>query len=297
MCLTRSATPSCSLLIPVESEDAFYHLVSDYLQRENLQALPPSQRKLMTLALRKLLASSSFAIAGALTSIANRMKAQLKADDERNVDLLDHPLVEDLNEDYEALDETAEVWDDEAAAGPMTTENRKAMQAEIVDLEEFTRLALSIDHNAKGKALLMALKTAFEKAAELGAAEKAIYAKWAARHQGTDKITGSRTADMRSALVDYFREECRIMIANQTCRKPEQIKEAFDELQLELNFEINEAMRATRQKLLENFDEEVQAKLKLRDESSRAFLSQFEKSRASSANRLTPANCLPFIGL
>ena len=400
---------------PGESEDALYHLVSDYLQRENLQALPPSQRKLMTLVLRKLLASSSFAIAGALTSIANRMRAQLKADDERSVDLLGQPLVEELNEDYEALDETIEEWDDEEAAEPMTIEDRKAMQAEIVDLEEFTRLALSIDHNAKGKALLVALKTAFAKATELGAAEKAIiftesrktqsyllrlladspyadgivlfngtntddsskaiYAKWAAKHQGTDKITGSRTADMRSALVDYFREEGRIMIATeagaeginlqfcslvvnydlpwnpqrieqrigrchrygqkhdvvvvnflnqkneadlrvfqlldekfklftgvfgssdevlgtiesgvdfemriaaiyQTCRKPQQIKEAFDQLQLELNFEINEALSLTRQKLLENFDEEVQAKLKLRDDNSRAMLSHFER--------------------
>ncbi len=399
---------------PGESEDELYHLVSDYLQRDNLQALPPSQRKLMTLVLRKLLASSSFAIAGALTSMANRMKARLKADEELSQAAL-LPLGEELNEDYEALDETAEEWDEEEAAEPLTIEDRKAMQAEIVDLEEFTRLAVSINHNAKGRALLTALKTAFQKASELGAAEKAIiftesrktqsyllrlladspyadgivlfngtntddrskaiYAKWAARHQGTDKITGSRTADMRSALVDYFREEGRIMIATeagaeginlqfcalvvnydlpwnpqrieqrigrchrygqkhdvvvvnflnqkneadlrvyqllhekfslftgvfgssdevlgtiesgvdfemriaaiyQTCRKPEQIKEAFDELQLELNFEINEAMRATRQKLLENFDEEVQAKLKLRDESSRAFLSHFEK--------------------
>lgn len=400
---------------PGESEDSLYHLVSDYLQRDNLQALPPSQRKLMTLVLRKLLASSSFAIAGALTSMANRMRARLKADDELSVDLLGHPLAETLNEDYEALDETAEEWDDEEELEPLTIEDRKAMQAEIVDLEEFTRLALSIDHNAKGKALLIALKTAFEKATELGAAEKAIiftesrktqsyllrlladspyaegivlfngtntddrskaiYSKWATRHKGTEKITGSRTADMRSALVDYFREEGRIMIATeagaeginlqfcalvvnydlpwnpqrieqrigrchrygqkhdvvvvnflnqkneadlrvyelldikfklftgvfgssdevlgtiesgvdfemrisaiyQSCRKPEQIKEAFDELQLELNFEINEAMRATRQKLLENFDEEVQAKLKLRDEDSRAFLNKFER--------------------
>jgi adenine-specific DNA-methyltransferase len=400
---------------PGESEDALYHLVSDYLQRENLQALPPSQRKLMTLVLRKLLASSSFAIAGALTSIANRMKAQLKADDDRSADTLLLPLQDVLNEDYEAFDETAEEWDDEDELEPMTLEDRKAMQAEIVDLEEFTRLALSIDHNAKGRALLTALKTAFAKATELGAAEKAIiftesrktqsyllrlladspyadgivlfngtntddqskaiYTRWAARHKGTDKITGSRTADMRSALVDYFREEGRIMIATeagaeginlqfcalvvnydlpwnpqrieqrigrchrygqkhdvvvvnflnqkneadlrvyelldikfklftgvfgssdeilgsiesgvdfemriaaiyQNCRKPEQIKEAFDELQLELNFEINEAMRSTRQKLLEHFDEEVQAKLKLRDDDSRALLNRFER--------------------
>jgi hypothetical protein len=61
---------------PEESEDRLYHLVSEYLQRDNLQALPASQRSLMTLVLRKLLASSTFAIAGALTSISNRLKAK-----------------------------------------------------------------------------------------------------------------------------------------------------------------------------------------------------------------------------
>ena len=43
---------------PEESEDRLYNLVSDYLRRDNLQALPASQRQLMTLVLRKLLASS-----------------------------------------------------------------------------------------------------------------------------------------------------------------------------------------------------------------------------------------------
>lgn len=62
---------------PGESEDRLYHLVSDYLQRDNLQALPASQRSLMTLVLRKLLASSTFAIAGALDTIARRLKEKL----------------------------------------------------------------------------------------------------------------------------------------------------------------------------------------------------------------------------
>ena len=42
-----------------------------------------------------------------------------------------------------------------------------------------------------------------------------IYADWLQRHRGTDRVTGSRTADMRSALVDYFREQGRIMIATE----------------------------------------------------------------------------------
>ena len=70
---------------PEESEDRLYHLVSEYLQRENLYALPASQRTLITLVLRKLLASSSFAIAGALTSMSNRLKAKLRRQDRKSV--------------------------------------------------------------------------------------------------------------------------------------------------------------------------------------------------------------------
>ena len=393
---------------PGEGEDKLYHLVSDYLRRDNLQALPPGQRSLMTLVLRKLLASSSFAIAGALTSISNRLKAQLKADEPKLT------LEDELDEDYESLDETAEEWGDDSPE-PLSAENRAALAAEIADLDEFTRLALSLDHNAKGKALLKALDVAFAKARELGAAEKAIiftesrktqsyllrllgdspwaegivlfngsntddsskaiYARWVERLQGSDKITGSRTADMRSALVDYFREQGRIMIATeagaeginlqfcslvvnydlpwnpqrieqrigrchrygqkhdvvvvnflnrkneadqrvyqllaekfqlfegvfgasdevlgaiesgvdfekrisliyQRCRRPEEIRKAFDQLQQELSLEIDEAMSRTRHQLLEHFDDEVREKLRVCDRDSRACLDRFEQ--------------------
>jgi superfamily II DNA/RNA helicase len=42
-----------------------------------------------------------------------------------------------------------------------------------------------------------------------------IYRRWVERHAGTDKITGSPTADKRAALVDYFRDEASIMIATE----------------------------------------------------------------------------------
>jgi adenine-specific DNA-methyltransferase len=79
---------------PEEGEDRLYHLVSDYLQRDNLQALPASQRSLMTLVLRKLLASSTFAIAGALTTIANRLRAKAGVQNQIT------PSGEDLAQDY-----------------------------------------------------------------------------------------------------------------------------------------------------------------------------------------------------
>jgi len=394
---------------PEESEDRLYHLVSDYLRRDNLQALPASQRSLMTLVLRKLLASSTYAIAGALISISNRLKAKLRKEEPAE------SLEEELDHDYEALDETSEEWTEEESQEMLSEADRAAIEQEAADLDSFAGLASSIEHNAKGKALLQALEIAFAKATEIGAAQKAviftesrrtqsyllrlladspfaegivlfngsntdersrqIYAEWFERNQGTDRISGSRTADMRSALVDYFREQGRIMIATeagaeginlqfsslvvnydlpwnpqrieqrigrchrygqqhdvvvvnflnrknaadqrvfqllsekfklfegvfgasdevlgaiesgvdfekriaaiyQHCRKPEEIQTAFDQLQLQLSMEINDAMSSTRQKLLENFDDEVREKLKIRDEASKAYLNRFER--------------------
>src|SRR5208337_1353210 len=89
---------------PEDGEDKLYDLVSEYLRRDNLQALPASQRSLMTLVLRKLLASSTFAIAGALTSISRRLQSKL--DDDAALGSAE----EDLAEDYEALDETEDEW-------------------------------------------------------------------------------------------------------------------------------------------------------------------------------------------
>jgi ERCC4-related helicase len=242
--------PMVQPFTPAESEDRLYHLVSDYLRRDNLYALPASQRALMTLVLRKLLASSSFAIAGALDSISQRLRERLRQADGPN------PIEEALEEDYEALDEMAEEWEEEeASAEPLTEADRKAIQQEIEDLEGFSRLAISITHNAKGQALVTALRTAFAKASELGAAQKAIiftesrrtqeyllrvladspwkdhivlfsgsnndekskviYQDWLSRHQGSDRVTGSRSADMRSAIVEYFQEQGKIMIATE----------------------------------------------------------------------------------
>jgi len=141
---------------PDEAEDRLYNLVTDYLQRDNLQALPASQRSLMTLVLRKLLASSTFAIAGALTSISNRLQKRL--DQSRPTS-----LIEELDEDYEALNETAEEWSDDEVE-PLTEADQRALELEIVELRGFAELATSIDQNAKGRALLKALEVGFAKA-------------------------------------------------------------------------------------------------------------------------------------
>ena len=44
---------------------------------------------------------------------------------------------------------------------------------------------------------------------------KAIYKQWLTQHSGTDRVTGSPTADMRAALVENFRDHASILIATE----------------------------------------------------------------------------------
>ncbi|MEO1592244.1 MAG: DEAD/DEAH box helicase, partial [Cyanobacteria bacterium J06632_22] len=158
---------------PSEEETALYELVSDYLRKPNLQALPNSQRTLMTLILRKLLASSTFAIAGALESLANKLNATLTADTaSRSAD----SDLEDIAEDFERYEELADESDetDEDDAALLTAQQREAIHNEISELRHFIDLAVDITENEKGKALLQALETGFRMTSDLGGAEKAI---------------------------------------------------------------------------------------------------------------------------
>lgn len=243
--------PIVQSFTPEESEDKLYQLVSDYLRRENLLALPKGQRSLITLVLRKLLSSSTFAIAGALNTMSDRLREQVKPSQPSMIQLED-----ELTKDFEGLSETAEEWpEDTTEEKPLSEAERNAIKQEIAELDSFRDLALSVSENAKGKALLTALTRAFEDVKRLGAAQKAIiftesrktqeyierilsetpfanhivlfngsnndeksrriYSEWLQCHKDTDRITGSKTADMRSALVDYFREKGQIMIATE----------------------------------------------------------------------------------
>jgi len=401
---------------PHRDEQALYEQVSGFLQRETLGSLPNSQRTLITLILRKLLASSSYAIAGALGSIRDRVKGDLKrvpAGWLEDDSIQDDPAQDYLAQDYETFSETADEWQDDDP--PLSAKQRALLEEEVLELERLLSDAQSIGQNAKGEALLAGLQRAFADAVRQGAQRKAIiftescktqdyllallekggyagkvvlfngtntdkgskavYQKWLEAHKNTDKVSGSRTADMRSALVDEFRDHAEIMIATeagaeginlqfcalvvnydlpwnpqrieqrigrchrygqkhdvvvlnflnkgneadrrvyellsekfklfegvfgssdevigaigsgvdfekrvaeiyQKCRTPQEISAAFDALQASLSTEISDAMTRTRTALLENFDEEVREKLKLRQEESREQLSRFTR--------------------
>jgi len=247
--------PITQEFVPTEEEQILYDMVSDYLRRPSLNALPSSQRTLMTLIMRKLLASSTFAIAGALDSLARKLERQLKEDKELRQNL-EGSEDEEITTDFDGFEEEAEEWiDDEEEPELLSDEDIVAIEQEIEDLRSFRDLAVSISENAKGLALLEALKAGFDKAQDLEAPKKAIiftesrrtqeylqkllsengfegklvlfngsnsdpqskaiYQQWVADNKNTDKVTGSRTADMRAALVDHFRNHAQIMIATE----------------------------------------------------------------------------------
>lgn len=403
---------------PYKDEEALYEMVSDYLQRPHLYALPNSQRMLMSLILRKLLASSTYAIHGTLCSLIARLKAkldkqaQLEASEGEPYDF-EGGINEDEWIDDEQVDDVCVEEPDEEYLHPSDIDGIKK---EIKELEAFRDLAYKIKKNSKAEHLFKALDKGFDKLKELGANQKAliftesrrtqeylyelleqkgykgkvvrfngtntdrqsteIYHAWLEKHKGSDKVTGSATADRRAAIVDFFRDEATIMIATEaaaeginlqfcslivnydmpwnpqrieqrigrchrygqqfdvvvinflnvknaadvrvyqllsekfqlfdgifgasdevlgsigngidfekrisdiysTCRTPQQIKEAFDALQLEFQQENSGNMISARSTLLENFDDEVVRKLRINFKESAASLTKFNKA-------------------
>ena len=247
--------------IPSEDEQRLYDLVSEYLQRDQLFALPASQRQLVTLVLRKLLASSTSAISGTLLGMVQRLEAATAA-----AQTVDSPP-DEIPGDWEQLDELADEWDDDEDPGPkdgsaVTPEQLSGMRRETEELRAFYDLAKSIGKNSKGEVLLTALRRGFETASKVRPAEgeaalqqkaviftesrrtqeylfdllvrtefagrvmmfngtnadptsKEIYRDWVSRHQGTDRVSGSPSADMRAALVEHFRDQASILIATE----------------------------------------------------------------------------------
>jgi ERCC4-related helicase len=152
--------------VPSAEEQRLYDLVSEYLQQPTLYALPAGQRSLMTLILRKLLASSTYAISNTLDGLAVKLETSAK----QSETVATPP--EQLAEDWEELDELADEWepdaDEEAAEDKPqhTPEQITAMRAEMNKLRDFHKLARSIAKNSKGEVLLTALRRGFTAAAE-----------------------------------------------------------------------------------------------------------------------------------
>ena len=411
--------PITQEFVPTEDEQKLYDLVSDYLCRPSLNALPGGQRTLMILIMRKLLASSTFAIAGALDSLTRKLEKSLKEDTALRASLEEDENLQQVTNDFDGFGEEIEEWVDDDEENDETEllsdDTIEAVKHEICELKQFKNLAVSISENAKGQALLSALEEGFKKAEELNSPRKSliftesrrtqeyllkllsengfkgkivlfngsntdsqsksIYKQWITKNANSDKVTGSKTADTRAALVDHFRGYAEIMIATeaaaeginlqfcsivvnydlpwnpqrieqrigrchrygqkhdvvvinflnknnaadrhiydilsrkfqlfsgvfgasdevlgavesgvefekrivdiyQTCRTPEEIKNAFETLQSEMAEPIDKTMQDTRRKLLENFDAEVHERLKINLNEAKEYIDRYER--------------------
>ena len=161
---------------PNETEIELSAAIHMYLQKEVSYGLPRSQRNLISLVLFKLLASSSFAIAGTLETIIMRLEKIV----ETHSDSLN--LTQAINEDFEELDDYVEEWMDEEdeeetetkTSKEYTTEEIEVIKAEIAELEIIHQLALSISANSKGDCLLRALELGFDNMRKMNAPQKAL---------------------------------------------------------------------------------------------------------------------------
>lgn len=240
---------------PTDTEHALYEAVSAFLQREDSYALPRRQRHLTALILRKLLASSPPAIAATLEILRQRLETlrdeRSASDPELAERLIESEEIEgDLLD--EILAEAEDGEGDHAVAEPI---DRARLREEIEALWRLADQARRIGVDTKSLTLLKALEIGFEQMATTGAARKAlvftesrrtqdylkdfleahgyagqvvlfsgsnggpeataIYEQWLERNRDTGRVSGSRAVDLRTALIEHFRDHAAILLATE----------------------------------------------------------------------------------
>ena len=160
-----------------DDEHRLYEAVSAYLLREDSYAIPKQQRHLTELVLRKLLASSSQAIAGTLSG----MKTRLEALRDEKIQMQDAQgdlfasLVEDEGIEEDLLDEILNEDEiDKAEPVDPAKLDRKRLNEEIDELDRLIGWAQGIGTDTKTQALLQALQVGFKAMADTGAKRKAL---------------------------------------------------------------------------------------------------------------------------
>lgn len=231
---------------PSPDELLLYTDMSDYLQRSDTIAFGSKPNPLVMMVLRKILGSSTFAVADTLARIIDRLKQMRPA----NLETVS---------DYDVIDEDSEELGDDDDGEDLDADapvDLRKLNAEIAELEGYRTLALAIGHNAKGIKLVEALPRVLDEIVDKGGERKAviftesvrtqkyladllsangyendiallnghnndpgskrIYQDWLARHKGSDAVSGSKTADMKAAIVEAFKNDKSILIATES---------------------------------------------------------------------------------
>lgn len=232
-----------------DEEQVLYQEISDFLRRKDIYSVPAAQRKLTTMIVRKIMASSTYALVYTLEHIKERLERMLKNERHERFDVDD--LVDD-DEDWN-MDEYGDLPAEEEELFDAEEIDIPRLKAEIATIAGFIEKAKNIKTESKSKALTKALEEAFKKLAEQGAERKAliftestrtqtflkeyleahgyngrivlfngkanepqtneIYKQWCLDHP--DSVSGIKAADRRAAAVDFFAHQADIMIATE----------------------------------------------------------------------------------
>jgi len=161
---------------PSEQEHKLYEAISEFLQRDGTYAFPEQQKHLTVLIVRKLLASSSLAVAATLEAIRDRL-IMLRDRGEAEVNLAER-IIEDEEIEDELLDELVDNPDkelgEEVVEEGSSKIDKEKLEAEIAELNQYINWARSIGVDTKSRALLKALEIGFAEMKKIGAAEKAV---------------------------------------------------------------------------------------------------------------------------
>lgn len=233
---------------PTKAEEELYTAVSAYVQDISQIAITTRYRTLIVLMIRKLMSSSTAAVKGTLEGLMHRLTAIEKSG--RNLDELAGFMFDD-----ELLDEYEDNLDDFELKQSFNKENYQPadIKAEKAFLQNLLDKAKAIKVDGKTEKLIGALNQGFEKIQIKGGKRKAIiftesnrtlnylydylenngfkgkivtfngqnnsplcnqiYNDYIENH--SSELTGSRTNDMKKALVTKFKEDAEIMIATE----------------------------------------------------------------------------------
>ncbi|EKJ86154.1 helicase-like protein [Leptospira meyeri] len=236
---------------PTDVEHKFYEAISTFLQREESYAIPHRQKHLTQIILRKLLASSSKAIAATLRTMIDRLEKLKKDGLNADTDLVQSILTDEEIED-ELLDE---ILEGQETVVDYESVNLHKLNEEIAELKQLENSAHAIGTDTKTHSLLISLAIGFNEMETSGAARKAliftesrrtqeylavflesngfegqivlfngsnnspatteIYKRWQEKNRSSGRVSYSRDIDIRTALVEHFRDNCSIMIATE----------------------------------------------------------------------------------
>jgi ERCC4-related helicase len=204
---------------PMAQEQELYDRVSEYLRRDDAFAIPQARRALFVLVYRKILASSTFALAATLDRLADSLDEKLAG--------VECTAQADLLLEMEGFDdELEELFDDGTpTARPKGQAAVKKMTAELEELRACAKLARTITNNAKGDALVRGLDRCFTVAKACGWPDKAVVFTEFRRTQdylarllqskgySVTCLSGDVSgAEKRQALVEEFRDKTQILL-------------------------------------------------------------------------------------